>query len=141
MQPRTSSADAVRYVEDGFSSALRRSRELVQPVIPPSKTLWTVSTRSPGTRSPENSGDSPTKIRKINDAHISDRTNFDFVTYPEIDDGGASRATNGAALGIPIAYKPPGGDVAGRWVGIRIICIGRSLWEPDSELFTACCSE
>jgi len=44
MQQEPSSADAVRYVEDGFFHLRsRRSGELVQPVIPPSKTLWTVA--------------------------------------------------------------------------------------------------
>jgi ectoine hydroxylase-related dioxygenase (phytanoyl-CoA dioxygenase family) len=136
-----SSADAVRYVEDGcFHLRSRRSRRIGSACHPPIEDVMDGKHeigREPVRR--WNSGDSPTKIRKINDAHISDRTNFDFVTYPEIRRW-AAMVTGTQTVQLwasQLLYKPPGGDVAGQVGWHQDYMYWKESWEPDSELFTA----
>lgn len=86
-----------------------------------------------------NPGDSPTRIRKINDAHVSDRTIFEFVTCPEI--GRWAAAITGARIiqiwASQLLYKPPGGDLAGQVGWHQDFMYWKEIWEPQSELFTA----
>ncbi len=83
-----------------------------------------------------NPGDDPTCIRKINQAHLSDRTIYELATYPEI--GRWAAALLGAKRvqlwASQMLYKPPGGVVTGN-VGWHQ---DKQYWGYlDGELFTA----
>jgi ectoine hydroxylase-related dioxygenase (phytanoyl-CoA dioxygenase family) len=136
-----SSTYQARYAEDGFFICPPVvPRELVQRVIPHIEDVLDgkyETGREPVRR--WNSGDSQTKIRKINDAHISDRTIFDFVTCPEI--GRWAATVTGAQTvqlwASQLLYKPSGGDVAGQVGWHQDFMYWKESWEADSELFTA----
>ena len=114
--------------------------ELIQRVIPHIESVLTgkyETGREPIRR--WNPGDSPTRIRKINDAHVSDRTIFEFVTHPEI--GRWAAAITGARMvqiwASQLLYKPPGGDIAGQVGWHQDFMYWKETWEAASELFTA----
>jgi ectoine hydroxylase-related dioxygenase (phytanoyl-CoA dioxygenase family) len=135
------STSAAEFARDGFFIGPQVvPEELIQRVIPHIEAVLsgTYETgREPIRR--WNPGDSPTKIRKINDAHVSDRTIFEFVTHPEI--GRWAAAVSGAQMvqiwASQLLYKPPGGDVTGQVGWHQDFMYWKEIWEPESELFTA----
>jgi ectoine hydroxylase-related dioxygenase (phytanoyl-CoA dioxygenase family) len=130
-----------RYARDGFFIGPPVvPSELVRRVIPHIDAVLEgkyETGREPVRR--WNPGDSPTKIRKINDTHISDRTIFEFVTHPEI--GRWAAAVTGAemvqAWASQLLFKPAGGDIAGQVGWHQDYMYWKELWEPGGELFTA----
>ena len=132
---------AAQYARDGFFIGPPVvPSELVQRVIPHMEAVLNgqyETGREPVRR--WNPGDSPTKIRKINEAHVSDRTIFEFVTHPEI--GRWAAAVTGARMvqlwASQMLYKPPGGDLAGQVGWHQDFMYWKGIWEAGSELFTA----
>jgi ectoine hydroxylase-related dioxygenase (phytanoyl-CoA dioxygenase family) len=86
-----------------------------------------------------NPTDSPTKIRKIDQAHLSDRAIFEFVTHPAI--GRWAAALTGARMiqlwALQMLYKPAGGDTAGNIGWHQDRQYWTTWWTEDSEVFTA----
>jgi len=83
-------------------------------------------------------GEDPKKLRKINDAHLADRTLFEVATHPAIGEW-ASRITGRPWIqlwALQLLYKPPGGEAKGN-VGWHQDHQYWKYWEDDSELFTA----
>ncbi len=83
-----------------------------------------------------NPGDDPRCIRKIDQAHLSDRTIYELATHPEI--GRWASALLGAKRvqlwASQMLYKPPGGELTGN-VGWHQ---DKQYWGYlDGELFTA----
>lgn len=130
-----------QYAHDGFVIGPPIvPAELVQRVIPHLEAVLEgkyETGREPVRR--WNPGDSPTRIRKINDAHISDRTIFEFVTHPEI--GRWAAEVMGAQMvqlwASQLLYKPAGGDTAGQVGWHQDYMYWKEIWQPDSEVFTA----
>ena len=83
-------------------------------------------------------GDSETKIRKIDQVHLADRTLAALVCHPEI--GRWAALLTGAQMiqvwAVQMLYKPPGGDVAGN-IGWHQDRQYWRYWQEGSELFTA----
>lgn len=83
-------------------------------------------------------GDSPTAIRKIDDAHLSDRTILELVSHPSI--GAWAAAVTGASRvqvwATQLLYKPPAGAAKGN-VGWHQDYQYWQYWQPSSEVFTA----
>jgi ectoine hydroxylase-related dioxygenase (phytanoyl-CoA dioxygenase family) len=83
--------------------------------------------------------DPPTKLRKIDQAHLSDRTIFEAVTYPEL--GRLVAAITGARLvqiwAVQMLYKPAGGDAKGAVGWHQDLFYWKNWWKPDSNVFTA----
>jgi hypothetical protein len=84
-------------------------------------------------------GDSPTKLRKIDQAHVSDRTIFEAVTYPEL--GRLVAEITGAKLVqvwvVQLLHKPPGGDAKGAVGWHQDYFYWKNWWTPESNVFTA----
>jgi ectoine hydroxylase-related dioxygenase (phytanoyl-CoA dioxygenase family) len=82
-------------------------------------------------------GDSPTAIRKIDDAHLSDRTILELVSHPAL--GRWAAAITGAqrvqVWATQLLYKPPASTFTGN-VGWHQDYQYWTYWEPDSEVFT-----
>ncbi len=83
-----------------------------------------------------NPGDDPKRIRKIDQAHLSDRTIYELASHPAI--GRWAAALLGAKRvqlwASQMLYKPPGGEVSGN-VGWHQ---DKQYWRYlDGELFTA----
>ncbi|MBM3276888.1 MAG: phytanoyl-CoA dioxygenase family protein [Candidatus Handelsmanbacteria bacterium] len=83
-------------------------------------------------------GDSPTKIRKIDQPHLSDRTIRQLVTHPEVGRWAAmiTAARRIQVWAVQMLYKPPGGDEAGN-IGWHQDRQYWSYWQEGSEVFTA----
>jgi ectoine hydroxylase-related dioxygenase (phytanoyl-CoA dioxygenase family) len=139
-QTKATTAGA-QYAHDGFVIGPPVvPAELVQRVIPHLEAVLDgkyETGREPVRR--WNPGDSPTKIRKINDPHLSDRTIFEFVTHPEI--GRWAAEVMGAQMvqlwTCQLLYKPAGGDTAGQEGWHQDYMYWKETWQPDSEVFTA----
>lgn len=86
-----------------------------------------------------NPGDDPTKIRKIDQAHLSDHTLFELVSHPAI--GQWAAAITGAKMvqvwAVQMLYKPSGGSTAGGIGWHQDWQYWNNWWQPDSEVFTA----
>jgi len=85
-----------------------------------------------------NPGNDPNRLRKIDQAHVSDRTLFEVATYPAIGEW-ASRITGRPWIqlwAVQMLFKPPGGAATGN-VGWHQDRQYWQYWEEDSELFTA----
>jgi ectoine hydroxylase-related dioxygenase (phytanoyl-CoA dioxygenase family) len=85
-----------------------------------------------------NPGDDPDKIRKIDDAHLSDHTIYELFTHPEIGRW-AAKLMNAHKIQLWAAqmlYKPPGGEPSGH-VGWHQDTQYWKYWQEGSELFTA----
>lgn len=83
-------------------------------------------------------GDSPTKIRKIDQVHLSDRTLFELVTHPQVGRWAAqlTGARRVQVWAVQMLYKPPGGDEAGT-IGWHQDRQYWRYWQEGSEIFTA----
>ncbi len=127
-----------RYRRDGFY--------LTPPIIPAdliervSASMDTVMAGEYETGEPPrrswNPGDDPKRIRKIDQAHLSNRTIYELASHPEI--GRWAAALLGAKRvqlwASQMLYKPPGGEVTGN-VGWHQ---DKQYWRyMDGELFTA----
>ncbi|MCY3770888.1 MAG: phytanoyl-CoA dioxygenase family protein [Gemmatimonadetes bacterium] len=83
-----------------------------------------------------NPGDDPKRIRKIDQAHLSDRTIYELASHPEIGRWAAALlGTKRVQLwASQMLYKPPGGEVAGN-VGWHQ---DKQYWKyMEGDLFTA----
>jgi len=83
--------------------------------------------------------DPPTKLRKIDQPHLSDQTIFEAVTYPEL--GRAVAAITGAKLVqvwiVQQLYKPSGGDIKSAVGWHQDYYYWKTWWTPESNIFTA----
>ena len=86
-----------------------------------------------------NPGDPPTKLRKIDQAHVADRTIFEAVTSPEL--GRLVAAITGAKLVqiwvVQMLYKPPGGSAQGSVGWHQDYFYWKNFFTSDSNIFTA----
>ena len=80
-----------------------------------------------------------TKLRKIDQAHISNRAIFEAVTHPEI--GRLAAAIVGAEMvqiwALQLLYKPPGGDPGGSVGWHQDYFYWKTCYTPESNVFTA----
>lgn len=83
-------------------------------------------------------GDSDTKIRKIDQVHLSDRTLFELVTHPEVGRWAAqlTGARRIQVWAVQMLYKPPGGGEGGN-IGWHQDRQYWRYWQEGSEVFTA----
>jgi hypothetical protein len=83
--------------------------------------------------------DSPTKLRKIDQPHYSDRTIFEAVTYPGLGRA-VAEIVNARMIqiwAVQLLFKPPGGDVKGA-IGLhQDLHYWKTWWTPESNIFTA----
>ena len=96
-----------------------------EPGIPPHSRLW-------------NPGEDSHKIRKIDEAHMSDRTLYELFTHLEIGRWAAELmdARWIQLWASQLLYKPPGGRAAGH-VGWHQDTQYWKYWQAGSEVFTA----
>lgn len=84
-------------------------------------------------------GDDETKIRKIDQAHLSNETLHKLISHPSI--GQWAAAITGASMvqvwAVQMLYKPPGGSSAGGIGWHQDWQYWKPWWQPESELFTA----
>ena len=127
-----------RYLRDGFYlSPPIIPADLIERVTASMDEVMngTYETGVPPRRS-WNPGDDPKRIRKIDQAHLSDRTVYELATHPVI--GRWAAALLGAKRvqlwASQMLYKPPGGEVTGN-VGWHQ---DKQYWGYlEGELFTA----
>jgi len=83
--------------------------------------------------------DPPTKLRKIDNAHIADRTIFEAVTHPDL--GRWVAAITGAKLvqvwAVQLLHKPASGGATGAVGWHQDYFYWKNWWTPDSNVFTA----
>ena len=83
--------------------------------------------------------DSPGKLRKIDQAHLSNRAIFETITDPDL--GSMIGAIMGAemvqAWAVQLLYKPPAGDAKGSVGWHQDYFYWKDWWTPDSNVFTA----
>jgi ectoine hydroxylase-related dioxygenase (phytanoyl-CoA dioxygenase family) len=83
--------------------------------------------------------DPPTKLRKIDQAHVADRTIFEAITSPEL--GRRVAAITGAKMVqvwvVQQLFKPAGGDAKGSVGWHQDYFYWRNWWKPESNVFTA----
>ena len=84
-------------------------------------------------------GDDETKIRKIDQVHLSNQTLFELITHPAIGEWAA--AITGAKMvqvwALQMLYKPPGGAGAGGIGWHQDWQYWKDWWQEGSEVFTA----
>jgi len=130
---------AAQYARDGFCLVEPIiPHDLVQRVIPHMDAV--IAGEYETGNAPQrawNPGDDALKIRKIDQAHLADRTIFEFITHPAI--GRWAAAITGAKMvqlwAMQLLYKPPGGAATGN-VGWHQDRQYWDYWEADSEVFT-----
>ena len=80
----------------------------------------------------------PTRLVKIDQAHLSDRTIREVVTHPEI--GRWAAAITGAKMvqvwAVQLLIKPPGGATKGNVGWHQDFQYWSTWWTPESEVFT-----
>jgi ectoine hydroxylase-related dioxygenase (phytanoyl-CoA dioxygenase family) len=80
-----------------------------------------------------------TKLRKIDQAHVSNRAIFEAITNPEL--GRLVAAIHGASMvqvwALQLLYKPPGGDPRGSVGWHQDYFYWKSCFTPESNVFTA----
>jgi len=133
---------AAKFERDGYC--------IVQPILPKDLIDRTVSRMDAVMRGEYETGeapldswwspsDPPTKLRKIDQPHVSDRTIFEAVTHPEL--GRVVAAMTGAKLvqawAVQLLFKPPSGDVLGAVGWHQDYYYWKSWWTPESNVFTA----
>jgi len=128
-----------QFETDGFYLAPSAviPRELIERVIPHMDAVMDCQyeTGKPPEGRCWNPGDSPTKLRKINDTHICDRTIYELVTHPAL--GKLAAEVTGARMvqvwATQLLYKPPSPELGN--VGWHQ---DRQYWKYwDGEVFTA----
>ena len=86
-----------------------------------------------------NPEDGSTKLRMIDQPHLSDRTIRELVSSPQI--GAAAAALTGARMiqlwAVSLIYKPSGGDKYGKVGWHQDMQLWQDMWEADSRLLTA----
>ena len=137
-------AAAIAFERDGFCLAPPLvPAELIQRVIPRIDAvmfgeyetgvgpLWDTGL--------DGSSQNASRIRKIDQAHLCDRTIFEFVTHSAI--GHWAAAILGAQTvqlwALQMLYKPPGGSAAGNIGWHQDWQYWKTWWEDGSEVFTA----
>jgi ectoine hydroxylase-related dioxygenase (phytanoyl-CoA dioxygenase family) len=82
--------------------------------------------------------DDATEIIKIDNAHLSDHTLMELVSYPAL--GAFAATVMDAAMvqvwAVQLLIKPPGGTPSGHVGWHQDFQYWHSKWEPDSEVFT-----
>lgn len=133
---------SAQYVRDGFC---------VGPSVLPADLRVRVSARMDAVmrgeyetgRKPLDSwspaNEAPGRLRKIDQAHVSDRTIHEAITHPAL--GEAVAAIVGAkrvqVWAVQMLYKPPGGDARGAVGWHQDLFYWHSWWQPGSNIFTA----
>ena len=86
-----------------------------------------------------NPEDGPTKLRMIDQPHLSDRTIRELVSSPQI--GAAAAMLTGARMiqvwAVSLLHKPAGGDKHGKVGWHQDLQLWQEMWEGDSRLLTA----
>jgi hypothetical protein len=83
--------------------------------------------------------DPPTKLRKIDQPQVANRTILEALTYPEL--GRQVAKITGANFlqiwAVQLLHKPPGGDTQGAVGWHQDYFYWQNWWTPESEVFTA----
>jgi len=115
--------DLIRRTVDGMDAVMRCEYETG---LTPLDAWW-----SPN--------DPPTKIRKIDQAHISNRAIFEAVTQPAL--GELVATVTGARMvqvwAVQLLHKPAGGDAKGAVGWHQDYFYWKNWWTPESNVFTA----
>jgi ectoine hydroxylase-related dioxygenase (phytanoyl-CoA dioxygenase family) len=123
LAPTVLPSDLIDRTVDGMDAVMRREYETG---IEPLDMWW-----SPN--------DPPTKIRKIDQAHVSNRAIFEAVTHPEIGRIVAEimDAKMVQVWCVQLLHKPPGGDAKGAVGWHQDYFYWKNWWTPESNIFTA----
>lgn len=135
-------AAAEQYERDGFYIAPSvLPRELIERTIPRMDAIMRgeYETGIAPLDSWWSPNDPPSKIRKIDQAHLSDRTIRQAVTHPEL--GRWVAAITGAKMvqvwAVQMLVKPGGGGAKGAVGWHQDYYYWKNWWTPDSNIFTA----
>ncbi|MDB6095454.1 MAG: hypothetical protein JWM32_3016 [Verrucomicrobia bacterium] len=142
IDPLRAREKAAQYDRDGFC--------LLPPVIP-AELLARVTPRMEAVMRGEyetgkkpldfwrGGDDNPNGLRKIDQAHVSDRAIYEAITHPAIGEWAA--AVTGArrvqVWALQMLVKPPGGNARGAIGWHQDLHYWKTWWQPGSNVFTA----